>query len=337
MPLHVILGRGPTLVVVAVVTEATAASLREGLSVVVEMTRCTSIGDGEGVGELASRRFDRNPQQRLMSVALDVAGGAFDVRVLAGEREFRVGMVEAVFNGGALDPVPAPSRMATRTATPEAALVLVPMTRLATGKVKWSELYGQLAASAARRSVAFRAFCSDVLACEPVARLIVVESLRFLPRVLRVAVLAASPCELVGVRVVTIVTVRAGRAEAQHGMIERSVLAFVQANVRCRDVVDLVTLPAGSFGVSCHQLEASLCVVEADRVKLYERNFAASVFRVAAATGLRSHGRVVAASLVHAVAQRLVTFQALAVGRTWPTEFVTALALEKALELSVRR
>jgi hypothetical protein len=77
-------------------------------------------------------------------------------------------------------------------------------------------------------------------------------------------------------------------------------------------------------------------VIEADRIQFDERNLTASVFRVAATTGFRGHGRVVSSPLIHAVSKWLVTFQALAVGRTWLSEFVTALALEKALDLSVR-
>jgi hypothetical protein len=79
-------------------------------------------------------------------------------------------------------------------------------------------------------------------------------------------------------------------------------LAFERANVRRCDEVDSVALPAGNFGVFCHKGEAGLSVLEAGRVEFYDRNLAASVFRVAAAAGFLGDGRVVASSLIQAVA-----------------------------------
>lgn len=113
-------------------------------------------------------------------------------------------------------------------------------------------------------------------------------------------------------------------------------LLLEDANVRRRDEIRCMAISTAELAVFLDQLEPGESVIEARRVHVDDRHVAPTVLRMATSAGPLADSGVVAFLPGETSPQRLVTVQALRLGSSRLLQVVTAGALEKAFQVSVR-
>lgn len=154
--LDVVFPGRPLRLGVAIVTSNAPGHCFERIPVIIEMAGSARFGDGMRIGELASRRSDRDADQPLARVPRHVADDAFYLCVLAFEWKFGSRVIEAVFDLDAPYSMPTRRRMTARTGAVELAPMLVFMTRFAAGEFERGESHVQLSLPGARSLVTIR-------------------------------------------------------------------------------------------------------------------------------------------------------------------------------------